>query len=271
MHIHFGRESETNEGSEHTLEGRRFPAELHLVHFNPTRGADLSAALATGAKDAVLVVGVFLELGEYQSNLVRLFAEAAPTLQPLGAPVPLKSNVQLSDVFAPNDEFYSYGGSLTTPGCNEQVTWVVMKAPKTITPESLELLKLALETATEPIALYGNYRPVQPLNARAVYSSRVVAPTVCQAEVREPCWDCAPSPAVRRGMSKSAGLPQSEAMTQVPSWVWIVLGATALSLVAVISAATAYSIAARKGRAERDAAISHPFEQIVELLPAGPQ
>ena len=42
---------------------------------------NLTAALATGQKDAVLVVGVFLELGEVESPIVQAMASVAPRLQ----------------------------------------------------------------------------------------------------------------------------------------------------------------------------------------------
>ena len=60
FHMHWG--SGDGWGSEHTLDGRAFPAELHIVHLNRNYG---SAQQALEHKDGLAVVGVFIELGEY--------------------------------------------------------------------------------------------------------------------------------------------------------------------------------------------------------------
>jgi carbonic anhydrase len=53
FHIHWG--------SEHTLNGKVFDAELHLVHYNAKYG-DLKTAI--GMSDGLAVLGVFLEVCE---------------------------------------------------------------------------------------------------------------------------------------------------------------------------------------------------------------
>eukprot|EP00961_Rhodomonas_salina_P000819 11726-Rhodomonas_salina.1 len=55
-HFHWGRDGHADEGSEHYIEGVQHPLEIHFVHVN-SKYADLTAALASGNTDALLVVG----------------------------------------------------------------------------------------------------------------------------------------------------------------------------------------------------------------------
>ena len=64
-----------------------------------------------------------------------------------------------ADLLPVDRSFYRYPGSLTTPMCNEVVTWIVMKNP--------------IELSEEQIAEYAKHyhntaRPLQPLNHRPV-------------------------------------------------------------------------------------------------------
>ena len=43
LHFHWG--SESNEGSEHTVEGKAYPLELHLVHFNSEYGSSIGKGI----------------------------------------------------------------------------------------------------------------------------------------------------------------------------------------------------------------------------------
>jgi carbonic anhydrase len=59
--------------------------------------------------------------------------------------------------------YYTFPGSLTTPPCSEDVTWIVLKHPVTISAEEIERFS----------QLYrDDARPTQPLYDRVVLESR---------------------------------------------------------------------------------------------------
>merc|ERR1719264_2304518 len=63
---------------------------------------------------------------------------------------------------------YHYEGSLTTPGCNEIVQWIVMDTPLYIRSNGLiAALRKNLDNHGE--ALQDNYRPTQAINGRTVF------------------------------------------------------------------------------------------------------
>lgn len=102
--------------SEHTVDGRRFPVEAHLVH----RTTDLKGTL---------IIAVLLQLGgdnAYLSRMWPFFPTNLSVSQPAVLPPPYEQ-------FLPADRSYwYYTGSLTTPPCTVGVAWAVMQRPVAI-------------------------------------------------------------------------------------------------------------------------------------------
>ena len=129
--------------SEHHLEGRSYPAEVHFVH----RAADGRLA----------VVGVLIEEGEANPAYAPVWENLPPTQ---GVEVHLEHVMVDVDALLPTDHAsYRYVGSLTTPPCSEGVTWIVMRTPVTLSAAQVAQLRAVLA---------GNNRPVQPINGRRV-------------------------------------------------------------------------------------------------------
>ncbi|XP_047739039.1 putative carbonic anhydrase 3, partial [Hyalella azteca] len=65
--------------------------------------------------------------------------------------------------------FYRYRGSLTTPKCNEVVTWTIFDDHVPVSDKQMARLRSLSDTEGDP--LVNNFRPNQPLNGRIVYRS----------------------------------------------------------------------------------------------------
>lgn len=164
-HLHWG--SDSTQGSEHTINSVKYPMELHLVHYK--RVYD-SLTNAIQHSDGLAVLGVMFEIGK----------EDNPALAPLMAQInTITTNggtADQTDFYAfssliPKDytSFYRYSGGLTTPTCNEIVTWTVFTDTLKISEAQLTTLRTLQDAAGAPIQ--DNYRPVQPINKRIVYRS----------------------------------------------------------------------------------------------------
>uniref|UniRef100_A0A8D2DTZ2 Carbonic anhydrase n=1 Tax=Sciurus vulgaris TaxID=55149 RepID=A0A8D2DTZ2_SCIVU len=167
FHFHWGAANER--GSEHTVDGHVYPAELHLVHWN--------SAKYPSYKDAVLgekglaVLGVFLKVGAHHQALQRL--------------VDILPKIKYKDMRAdmgPFDpchllpacqDYWTYTGSLTTPPLAESVTWVIQKQPIEVAASQLSAFRKLLFSpfGEEEASMADNYRPCQPLMNRRVRSS----------------------------------------------------------------------------------------------------
>ncbi|KAK6968446.1 Carbonic anhydrase 14, partial [Biomphalaria glabrata] len=76
----------------------------------------------------------------------------------------------LSSILPPSfSKFYRYPGSLTTPGCDESVTWTVFKETIQISELQLQVFRSLTDSHNE--LLSENHRGVQPINDRVVVAN----------------------------------------------------------------------------------------------------
>ncbi|CAE8647289.1 unnamed protein product, partial [Polarella glacialis] len=133
--------------SEHAIDGRLFPGEMHLLH---------QKAGSTGMDD-LLVAAVLYEIGAESFFLRQLGLSADQPSRPAPGSILLGDDLKA----AASGGFYVYPGSLTTPPCTESVTWVVFVKHLTASPAQFS-------GAQSIFGIQGNNRPVQPLNGRQV-------------------------------------------------------------------------------------------------------
>ncbi|XP_014222424.1 carbonic anhydrase 6-like [Trichogramma pretiosum] len=160
-HLHWS--SDDHSGSEHSLVGKRFAAELHLVHYN---GKYNSSEEASRHSDGLAVMGVIYATRNYQipNAGMKLFASLAQTVKQ-----PKESNDEvepfpLSSFISELDELYTYSGSLTTPPCIENVRWIVLSKTMPISPKIIHMFRnVRLSDGHK-----NNVRPLQALNNRVI-------------------------------------------------------------------------------------------------------
>ncbi len=128
--------------SEHTVDGKHYPMEVHLVQKN-------------NDKDYA-VIGVFFKEGK-ENALLKKYLDKFPKKK---GTYKADESFDLNQLLPADKSYYHYKGSLTTPPCSEIVSWYVMKEP-------IEASKEQIEKFSE--ILHNNYRPVQPLNGRKIY------------------------------------------------------------------------------------------------------
>jgi len=170
FHLHWG--SMSTNGSEHTVDGHRFPAEIHFVSYN-TKYNNLSTAL--GHMDGLAVLGVFLEVGQGENAAYQNFLSSTNQLVNKDSEVNIPAFSLFPLLPSETSKFYRYNGSLTTPTCNEAVTWTVFDQTVKISRAQLDALFTLKLNST--MHILNNYRPVQSLNSRMVMDSFKAPPT----------------------------------------------------------------------------------------------
>ncbi|XP_069595479.1 carbonic anhydrase 7 isoform X2 [Ranitomeya imitator] len=169
FHFHWG--TQHNGGSEHTVDGKSYPCELHLVHWNAK--SFLSFGEAAAASDGLVVIGVFLDIGQKHPGLDRL-TDALYMVRFRGTKAQFNS-FNPKCLLPSSLEYWTYPGSLTTPPLNESVTWIVLKEPITVSEKQMERFRKTLlingEDEDERVHMVNNFRPPQPLNGRKVQAS----------------------------------------------------------------------------------------------------
>lgn len=142
---------QTHTPSEHTIDGRRYDLEIHVV----------------GTSDYVpttyqTVFGFLFQVGPSRSafldTLIPLLPGLTPTTTYTGIPG-----------FDFGTQFFNYNGSLTTPPCTENVNWMLSKT----------IMNCSLAQVQAFASILNNSRPIQPLNGRVVQSAVISDPTQC--------------------------------------------------------------------------------------------
>ncbi|EDW08838.1 uncharacterized protein Dmoj_GI19344 [Drosophila mojavensis] len=150
-----------SEGSEHTLNHRKFPLEMQVLHRT---GASVRRN-STSSYDLLMIAYVF-ELSAHNPFLDPLMQNLKLVQQPGKrvhvAPFPLSYLI-----YPFRTGFYSYGGSLTRPPCYQGTEWFIF-------PESLAISDFQLRHFRQLLSADGvtpisrNSRPVQQLGNRII-------------------------------------------------------------------------------------------------------
>ncbi|KAM6215778.1 carbonic anhydrase 1 isoform 2-T2 [Rhynchocyon petersi] len=166
FHFHWG--SADDHGSEHTLDGAKFSAELHIVHWNSKYS---SFAEAASKADGLAIIGVFLKLGEANPVLQKII-NSLSAIKTKGKRAPF-TNFDPSTLLPPSLDYWTYFGSLTHPPLTESVTWIIIKETISISSEQLAQFRSLLSNAEGEgaVPIKHNHRPTQPLKDRAVKAS----------------------------------------------------------------------------------------------------
>lgn len=134
--------------SEHQLNGKSFPIEIQFLHQN---------------KDGeIAMIAVFGQTTEKENELISHFWRHLPRV---ATPTRMYRNIYIhaESLLPENRHFFRYQGSLTNPPCSEKVIWHVMKEPIGFSQNQIRKLQNIFRK---------NNRPLQPLNGRAIVSSR---------------------------------------------------------------------------------------------------
>ena len=130
--------------SEHTVNGRHFPLEAHIVLRS--KGGDHNDA----------VMGVLIKIGK-KNRMLDQFWNQLPRSQNKD-PKPVMVNV--GNLLPRNTEHFMYEGSMTTPGCAQGVRWFVFAHP-------VEASRAQVNRFIDDLVQgRTNNRPVQATNGR---------------------------------------------------------------------------------------------------------
>lgn len=133
--------------SEHTIDRKHYPMELHLVHHNERHEA--------------AVVAVFMKEGRHNS-FFETFLDHAP--KQAGEFLDDQAHmINPANLLPKNHTYYRYFGSYTTPPCHEGVIWAVMHDAIEVSVGQIQRFRTLLG--------HNNARPTQPLHKRFVLES----------------------------------------------------------------------------------------------------
>ncbi|XP_046781914.1 receptor-type tyrosine-protein phosphatase gamma isoform X1 [Gallus gallus] len=175
VEFHWGQ-SNGSAGSEHSINGKRFPVEMQIYFYNPDDFDSFGTAVLENRE--VGAMAVFFQVSQRDNSALD------PIIRGLKGVVHHEKETFL-DPFVLRDllptslgSYYRYTGSLTTPPCSEIVEWIVFRKPVPISYHQLEAFYSIFTTEQQDHVksveyLRNNFRPQQRLNNRKVSKSAV--------------------------------------------------------------------------------------------------
>uniref|UniRef100_A0A8D1DXX3 Carbonic anhydrase n=1 Tax=Sus scrofa TaxID=9823 RepID=A0A8D1DXX3_PIG len=167
FHFHWGKTDDY--GSEHLVDGAKYSAELHIVHWNSAKYS--SAAEAASHADGLAIIGVLVKVGQANPNLQKVL-DALKGIKYKGKKAPF-TNFDPSVLLPSSLDYWTYFGSLTHPPLHEGVNWIILKENISISSDQLAQFRSLLSNAEgdKDVPIKHNNRPPQPLKGRIVKAS----------------------------------------------------------------------------------------------------
>lgn len=131
--------------SEHHVNDKAYPMEIHFVHQSQTGEYAVVAVLVKEGTHSNHFLGHFIKnLPTHVNEEIKSFERADPM-----------------ETFPKHlHRFYYYSGSFTTPPCTEGINWIILEEPVEATKDQIEIIHKVIKD---------DNRPIQESNHRMVY------------------------------------------------------------------------------------------------------
>ncbi|XP_038161348.1 carbonic anhydrase XVb [Cyprinodon tularosa] len=172
FHLHWGNGTAVP-GSEHTVDGKHYPMELHIVNSKSSLNGNTNLAVAD--PEGLAALGFLIEElpnTENQPDSWKTLASYLSNITEAGTNATVAAGISLDDLLTGvnRTNYYRYLGSLTTPACNEAVVWTVFKDPIRVSKNLIDLFSTTVHigNTSEPLMVnvFRRVQAAQPVSTQ---------------------------------------------------------------------------------------------------------